>query len=63
MLVIAGAIYGVIGVPWANSLGHWWISVIFYGALIVAALYCRCNREPIHTKVFHRKIRRTPQSL
>jgi uncharacterized membrane protein YfcA len=63
ILVVAGAIYGVVGVPWANSFGHWWISIVFYAALVMAALYCRCNREPIHTKVFHRKVRRTPQSL
>jgi hypothetical protein len=50
-------------VPWANSFGHWWISIVFYAALVLAALYCRCNQEPIHSKVFHRKVRRTPQSL
>ncbi|HEY3927947.1 MAG TPA: hypothetical protein VGL89_06215 [Candidatus Koribacter sp.] len=63
LLTIAGVIYGIIGVPWANAFGHWWISVIFYGALVLAAVYCRCNPEPIHSKIFHRKIRRTPQSL
>jgi membrane protein implicated in regulation of membrane protease activity len=63
MLIVVGAIYGVVGVPWANAFGHWWISIVFYAALVLAALYCRCNQEPIHSKVFHRKVRRTPQSL
>jgi hypothetical protein len=63
VLIVAGSIYGVVGVPWANSFGHWWISVVFYAVLLMAAVYCRCNPEPIHTKIFRRKIRRTPQSL
>lgn len=63
MLTIAGVIYGFVAMPWLNTYGAWWVSVIFYGALVVAAIYCRCNPDPIHSKVFHRKIRRTPQSL
>jgi hypothetical protein len=59
---IAAVVYGMWGVPWANAFGHWWISVVFYAALILAAIYCRCNPEPVHTKLFHRKIRRSPQS-
>jgi uncharacterized membrane protein YfcA len=63
MLAVAGLIYGVVGIPWANMYGGWWISVVFYGVLVLAAVYCRCNPEPIHSKMFHRKIKRTPQSL
>jgi len=63
MLVIVGIIYGFFGVPLANAYGRWWISVAFYAALLVAGIYARCNPAPIHSKVFHRKIRRTPQSL
>lgn len=62
-LGIAAAIYGVFGVPWANSFGHPWISVVFYAVIVLIAVYCRCNREPIHGKIFHRRVRRTPQSL
>ena len=63
MLGIAGVVYGVMGIPWANMYGAWWITVVFYGVLLLAAVYCKCNREPIHTKMFHRKARRTPQDL
>lgn len=63
LLAAIAIVYGFIGVPWANQFGHWWISVIVYAALLLAAVYCRCNPEPIHSKVFHRKVRRTPQSL
>lgn len=67
MLGIAGLIYGFLGIPWANMYGGRMaavlFSVVFYGALLVAAMYCRCNTEPIHSKLFHRKVRRTPQSL
>jgi cytochrome c biogenesis protein ResB len=63
MLIIAGVAYGLFVMPWVQSYGHWWITVIFYAALVVSALYCRCNRDPIHTESFHRKVRRTPQSL
>ncbi|ABF40044.1 hypothetical protein Acid345_1041 [Candidatus Koribacter versatilis Ellin345] len=62
-LLIAGLVYGVIGLPMANAYGHWWLSVVFYAALVVAAVYARCNPDPIHSKLFHRKVRRTPQSL
>ena len=63
MLVVAGVAYGLFAMPWVNSYGHWWISVLFYAVLVVAAVYCRCNRDPIHAPGFHRKVRRTPQSL
>lgn len=63
LLGVVGIIYGVIGVPWAMQFGHWWISVLFYAVLVLAAVYCRCNPDPIHSRMFHRKIRRTPHSL
>ncbi len=67
MLGLAGVIYGLVGIPWVILYGGRWItilfSVAFYGALVVAAVYCRCNPEPIHSKVFHRKARRGPHSL
>ena len=62
-LAIAGVLYGLFGLPVANAYGHGWISIVFYAALVIAAIYARCNPEPIHSRVFHRKIRRTPQSL
>lgn len=62
-LGFAAVIYGVFGIPWANWLGHPWISIVFYAVLALIAVYCRCNRDPIHSKLFHRRVRRTPQSL
>ena len=62
-LGIAAVIYAVFGMPWANMYGHAWISIVLYAVLALIAIYCRCNRDPIHSKIFHRRVRRTPQSL
>lgn len=62
-LGLIGVVYGVVGVPWANSFGRWWISVAFYAVLLLVAIYCRYNRQPIHSKGFHRKSHRSPQNL
>ena len=63
MLGVVGLLFALFGVPLANAYGRWWISVLFYAVLLIAAIYARCNPDPIHSKIFHRKIRRTPQSL
>lgn len=63
LLSIAGIIYGFIGIPWARTYGHSWISITFYAVLVIVALYCRANPQPIHTRFFQRKVRRSPQNL
>ncbi len=63
LVVVLGVAYALWGIPWVNEFGHWWISLIVYAVLLLVAVYSRCNPEPIHSKLFHRKVRRTPQSL
>ncbi len=63
LLVVAGVVFGLYGIPWLQGMGRTWVAFIVYGVLVLAFLYTRHTGHPLHGARFRRRARRSPDQL